>query len=96
MRVQLERLLEVGQLRNVKIQVMPPEHEEHPGLGGGFKLIDPHHGAKVGHVEAQQFSRVISEREEVRRLEAQYGSIRAHALTPRKSMAFIERVLGET
>lgn len=96
MRAQLERLLEVGQLRNVEIQVMPTGLEDHAGLGGSFMLLDPHKGPKVGHIEAQQFSRVISERKEIRRLEALYGIIRAQALTPRESLAFIEKVLGET
>ncbi|WSW98562.1 helix-turn-helix transcriptional regulator [Streptomyces sp. NBC_00989] len=96
MRTQLERLLAVGQLRNVEIQVMPTGREDHAGLGGPFRLIDPHHGPKVGHVEVQRFSRVIPERQEVRRLEIQYGIIRAQALTPRESLAFIEKVLGET
>lgn len=96
MRKQLERLLAVGQLRNVEIQVMPTGREDHAGLGGPFRLIDPHHGPKVGHVEVQRFSRVIPERQEVRRLDIQYGIIRAQALTPRESLAFIEKVLGET
>ncbi|ATL31055.1 hypothetical protein KY5_6037c [Streptomyces formicae] len=62
MRAQLEQLLEVGQLRNVEIQVIPTGREEYPVLGGSIMLIDPHHGAKVGHIEAQTFSRVIPER----------------------------------
>ncbi|MFP3987134.1 helix-turn-helix transcriptional regulator [Streptomyces sp. E11-3] len=95
MRGQLERLLEVGQLRNVEIQVMPTDCEDHAGLAGAFRLIDPHTGPKVGYIEQQRFSRVIPERQEVRRLEATYGIIQAQALTPRESLAFIEKVLGE-
>ena len=95
-RAQLERLLEVGQLRNVEIQVMPTDCEDHAGLGGSFMLLDPHNGPKVGHIEAQQFSRVVPERKEIRRLDALYGIIRAQALTPRESLTFIEKMLGET
>ncbi|WP_210586813.1 helix-turn-helix transcriptional regulator [Streptomyces sp. GESEQ-35] len=96
MRLQLERLLEVGRSRRADLQVMPTDREDHAAMGGSFMLVDPHHGPKVGHIEAQRFSRVIPERNEVRRLEAQYGIIRAQALTPRESLAFIEKVLGET
>jgi hypothetical protein len=96
LRAQLERLLELGQLRHVEIQVMPMSCEDHAGLGGSFRLIDPRQGTKVGHVEVQQFSRVVTDRKDVRRLEALYGIIRAQALTPRDSLAFIEKVLGET
>ncbi|WP_308040708.1 helix-turn-helix transcriptional regulator [Streptomyces sp. PSKA30] len=96
MRAQLERLLEVGQLRNVEIQVMPTAVEDHAGIGGSFMLVDPHHGPKVGHIEAQRYSRVIPERQEVRRLEGLYGIIRAQALTPQQSLKFVEEVLEGT
>lgn len=96
MRGQLERLLELGRLRNVEIQVMPTDREDHAGMGGQFRLLDTKDGPTVGHAEVLGFSRVITNREEVRTLEAQYGIIRAQALTPRESLAFIEKVLGET
>lgn len=97
MRGQLERLLHVGQLRNVEVQVMPTDRDDHAGLGGGsFLLLDPRNGHKVAHSEAALFNRVTAERKEVRVLEARYGIIRAQALTPRESLAFIEKLLGET
>jgi transcriptional regulator with XRE-family HTH domain len=95
-RGQLERLLEIGRLRNVSIQVMPTDREENAGLGGSFRLIEPRQGSRVAHTEVQQFSRVTVERNAVRVLEARYGIIRAQALTPRESLALIEKVLGET
>ena len=96
LRGQLERLLEVGQFRNVEIQVMPTDREDHAGMGGQLRLLGPKNGPTVGHIEVQNFSRVITNRNEVRTLEAQYGIIRAQALTPRESLAYIEKVLGET
>src|SRR5690606_38536949 len=41
-------------------------------------------------------SRVIADPKEVQLLDIRYGTIRAQALSPRESTAFIERVLGET
>jgi transcriptional regulator with XRE-family HTH domain len=96
LRRQLERLLAVGQLRNVEIQVMPTEREDHGGMAGQLLLLEPKNGPTVGHIEAHNSSRVITDRNEIRTLEAQYGIIRAQALTPRESLAFIEKVLGET
>jgi hypothetical protein len=92
----LERLLEIGQLRNVEIQVMPTDREDHAAIGGSILLLEPDGGPKVGYAEVQHFSRVIIERSDLRLLESRYGSIRAQALTPRESLAFIEKVLGET
>jgi hypothetical protein len=93
---QLERLLELGQLRNVEIQVMPTNLEDHAGMSGEITLLEPKNGPTVGHIAVQSYVRLVTDRDEIRALEAQYGIIRAQALTPRESLAFIEKVLGET
>ncbi|WP_327362938.1 MULTISPECIES: helix-turn-helix domain-containing protein [unclassified Streptomyces] len=96
LRRQLEHLLEVGQLRNVEIQVMPTAVEEHAGLAGSLKIMRLKDGTTVGHNEVQLVSRLIAEPKEVQILDMRYGMIRAQALTPRESLTFIEKVLGET
>lgn len=96
LRRQLERLLDIGQRRNVEIQVLPMDREDNAGLGGPFHLLRLREGATVGHNEVQRTSRLISEPKEVQILELRYGVIRAQALPPRESLAFIEKVLGET
>lgn len=96
LRPQLERLLEVGQLRNVEIQVMPTNREDHAGMGGRIQLLKFGDGSVVGHSEGQFGSRRVSHPKEIQILELRYGTIRAQALTPRESLAFIEKVLGET
>ena len=50
----------------------------------------------MGHLEVQHISRVIADPKEVQLLEMRYGAIRAQALSPRDSLALIEKVLGET
>ncbi|MCH0563126.1 MULTISPECIES: helix-turn-helix transcriptional regulator [unclassified Streptomyces] len=96
MRAQLERLLEVGRFRNVDLQVLPLSREENSGLGGSFRLLRLKDGTSVGHAEVQEISRVIADPKHVQVLDMRYGIIRAQALPPRESMAFIENVLGET
>ncbi|WP_077801059.1 helix-turn-helix transcriptional regulator [Streptomyces sp. JHA26] len=96
MRGQLERLLEVCAFRNVDLQVLPLNREENSGLDGSFRLLRLRDGTTVGHVEVAHISRVIAEPKEVQLLDIQYGIIRAQALSPRESMALIEKVLGET
>ncbi|MEV4862482.1 helix-turn-helix domain-containing protein [Streptomyces ossamyceticus] len=96
MRRQLERLLEVGQLRNVDLQVLPLACEDNAGLAGSFRLLRLRDGSAVGHNEIQLVSRVITDPKEVQLLDIRYGIIRAQALTPRESMAFVEKMLGET
>ncbi|MEV6732712.1 MULTISPECIES: helix-turn-helix transcriptional regulator [unclassified Streptomyces] len=96
LRRQLEHLLEVGSLRNVEIQVMPIAVEEHSALAASFKVMRLRDGTTVGHNDVQMASRLITDPKEVQILDMRYGMIRAQALTPRESLTFIEKVLGET
>ncbi|MEU5833249.1 helix-turn-helix transcriptional regulator [Streptomyces diacarni] len=96
LRRQLERLLEVAQLRHVTLQVMPTACEEHAGMAGEHRVLKLNDGTTLGSTDAQLTNRLISDPKEVQVLEMRYGMIRAQALTPRESLAFVERVLGET
>lgn len=95
-RRQLERLLEIGQMRNVAIQVMPTHREEHPGTGGLIEVLKFPDGSAVGRSEGAFAGRPVSDPKQLRVLELRCGMIRAQALSPRESRAFIEQVLGET
>lgn len=95
LRHQLEHLLEISKLRHVSIQVMPTDLEEHAGMGGPLQLLKLRDGKTLGHSEAQLHSRLITDPRDVQILEMRYGMIRAQALPPRDSLAFIEKALGE-
>ncbi|MCX4916815.1 MULTISPECIES: helix-turn-helix domain-containing protein [Streptomyces] len=95
-RQQLEHLLEVAQLRNVTLQVMPTNADAHPGLSGKIEVLKFADGTAVGRSDGAYNGRPISDPKQLRILELRYGTIRAQALTPRESLAFIEQVLGET
>ncbi len=96
MRGQLEQLLLVGAYRNVEIQIMPLDREDNAGVDGPFTVLHRDVGDQVAYLEAQGRSTIVSERAEVRGIVSRYGIIRAQALTPRESLAFIEKSLGET
>lgn len=92
---QLRHLLRIGSMRNAEIQVMPTRREEHPNLGGAFNLLTPKEHAQVAYTEAQGYPRLITDREEVRKIADRYGVLRAMALNPAESRALIEKKLGE-
>nr|WP_240509917.1 helix-turn-helix transcriptional regulator [Streptomyces malaysiense] len=94
LRGQLEQILLVGQNRNVEIQVMPTDREDHAGLGGPFNLIDNAEGRRIAYTEVQDDSRLYTSAGKIRELEARYGILRSQALTPRESLDFIEELLG--
>ncbi|WP_425245849.1 helix-turn-helix domain-containing protein [Streptomyces sp. NEAU-NA10] len=96
LRGQLEYLREAGRLRNVELQVMPMNREEHAGLAGGIEVLKFEDGSAVGRSPAVANGRPVSEPRHLRILELRYGIIRAQALTPRESTAFIDQLLGET
>ncbi|MEV0123519.1 helix-turn-helix transcriptional regulator [Streptomyces sp. NPDC050703] len=95
-RRQLERLLELGQSRNVALQVMPTDLGEHAGMEGLIQVLKFGDGTAVGRSEGAFNGRPVSDPKQLRVLELRYGMIRAQALPPRESLAFIERMLGET
>ncbi|MEU6771727.1 helix-turn-helix transcriptional regulator [Streptomyces sp. NPDC046759] len=96
LRQQLERLLEVGRLHNVVLQVMPLSCETHSGMDGRIELLKFADGSAVGRSDGAFNGRPTSEPKHLRILELRYGTIRAQALSPRESLTFIEQLLGET
>ncbi|WP_055627138.1 helix-turn-helix domain-containing protein [Streptomyces hirsutus] len=94
-RGQLEQLLLIGHQRNVEMQVMPVERDEHAGLAGPFTLIHSKSQRRMAYMEVQDVSALYAESKKVSPLEATYGVLRAQALTPKESLTFIEKLLGE-
>ncbi|MEV5382387.1 helix-turn-helix transcriptional regulator [Streptomyces sp. NPDC052721] len=94
LRRQLEHLLEVAQLRNVTLQIMPTDLEEHAGTQGEIRVLKFADGTSIGRSDGAFNGRPVSSPKELRILELRYGMIRAQALTPRESRSFIENALG--
>ncbi|MFJ4522583.1 helix-turn-helix domain-containing protein [Streptomyces sp. NPDC088810] len=94
LRRQLEHLLRVAQLRNVVLQVMPTDREENAGASGLIQVLKFADGTAIGRSSGVFKGRPVSNPKELRILELRYGMIRAQALTPGESRAFIERALG--
>ncbi|MEV5430142.1 helix-turn-helix transcriptional regulator [Streptomyces sp. NPDC052701] len=93
---QFERLLEVGRLNNVSLQVMPMDSVAHPGMSGRIELLKFEDGTAVGRSDGAFNGRPASDPRQLRILELRYGTIRAQALPPGETLALIERLLGET
>jgi transcriptional regulator with XRE-family HTH domain len=92
---QLKQLLRISGLRNVEIQVMPTSVENHPNMGGAFNLLTAPRHPQVAYTEIQEFPRLITDPEEIRKIVDRYGMIRAMALSPKESRALIDKKLGE-
>lgn len=95
LRGQLEHLILIGQKRNVEIQVVPLDCEDNAGVDGPFTIVTRKDGKKFVYAEAQGTSSLQTDPEQAVLAAARYGIIRSQALTPRESLEFIERLLGE-
>jgi len=70
--------------------------EEHAGADGGIEVLKFRDGTAVGRSPGVANGRPVTDPRHLRILELRYGIIRAQALTPRESAAFIDQLLGET
>ncbi|WP_269855797.1 helix-turn-helix domain-containing protein [Streptomyces sp. RPT161] len=95
MKAQLQRLLEVGEMRNVSIQVLPMACESHAGFDGPLTLLETPEGRNVGYVEGQAGSTFVTKSNELTVLEQRYGTLRAQALSTGESASLIDRLAGE-
>lgn len=95
LRGQLEQLLLIGQRRNVELQVMPLDCAENAGVDGPFTVITREDGKRFVYAEAQGASVLETDPKPAVLAAARYGIIRSQALSPRESLAFIEKLLGE-
>ncbi|MGX5184277.1 helix-turn-helix domain-containing protein [Streptomyces avermitilis] len=93
---QLERLLEVGRLRHVTLQVMRTKSDPHPGLDGRIELLKFADGTAVGRGDGVFNGRPVSDAKQLRVLDLWFSTVRAQALPPRESLVFIEQLLGES
>ncbi|ROQ81867.1 helix-turn-helix protein [Streptomyces sp. CEV 2-1] len=90
-RAQLQRVLEVAELRHVHIQVMSPQRETHGGLSGSFVLLETDDRHRLAYLEVQNCNFLVSEQAHLGTLFARYGIVRTQALGPEESRKLIEQ-----
>ncbi|MFB7940162.1 helix-turn-helix domain-containing protein [Streptomyces sp. NPDC056049] len=95
LRRQLEHLLNVAELRNVELQMMPLEQAEHVGLAGSIEVLKSEDGSAFGRSPVVAGGRWMTARRQLRVLELRYGILRTQALTPGETTQAIQRLWGE-
>ncbi|MFF8830473.1 Scr1 family TA system antitoxin-like transcriptional regulator [Streptomyces sp. NPDC015131] len=90
----LDHLLEVTELRNVAVQVLPLERGHHTALDGPIQLAAAPEHQWVGYCEGQRTGQLIVDPKEVGVLQMRYGKLRAQALTPDDSRGLLSRLRG--
>ncbi|MEV4432169.1 helix-turn-helix transcriptional regulator [Streptomyces sp. NPDC049585] len=95
MRGQLRRLIELSELRNVDIQVMPTRRETHAGLAGAMYVLESQEHRRLVYFEGQKGSVMLSDPKDVSDLNIRYAILRSQALTPEDSVSLMEKMRGE-
>jgi transcriptional regulator with XRE-family HTH domain len=89
---QLDRLIDMGESRRVRTQVVPADLPDSPGNGGPFRLITTTDGGTVLYAEGSGGGSVIDDRAEMRRHLAVFEDLRGVALPPAESVDLIGKV----
>jgi transcriptional regulator with XRE-family HTH domain len=91
----IDHVLEIAELRNVEIQIMPTVRETHSGLAGPMQLLETPENKWFAYCEGQRGGLLVSDPKEVSVLQRRYVSMRSQALTPEDSVSLLQRMRGE-
>lgn len=94
MGVQLDRLVEVAELPNVTLQVLPFASSDNPGAEGPIVVYELETG-RVAYTECNGGGRQVEEPGEVDRLLQLVDMLRATSLPPRDSVAYTREIRRE-
>jgi transcriptional regulator with XRE-family HTH domain len=95
MRGQLNHLIELAELPNVHIQVLPWDKGGHPGLGGSFSLLEFEEDNPIVYVESLAGNLHLEKRQVVRRFTTMFQLLGAMALPLDESTAFLRNAAKE-
>ncbi|MBY8883878.1 helix-turn-helix domain-containing protein [Streptomyces sp. PTM05] len=96
MKEQLLRLVELGKLRNVSIQVLPVDKGANSAaLDGSFVLLETADHEHYAYIESQDTSTLYSDPDRLSSLSQRYGMIRMQALNVEASAEFISKLAEE-
>ncbi|MFI6880648.1 helix-turn-helix domain-containing protein [Streptomyces sp. NPDC050400] len=94
MRGQYLRILELGRLHCMGVQIMPTGQWPHAGLAGPMVLLeDPEH-EWVAFIEGPRVSNVLDDPGDVSNLHIKYGMLQSQALSPNESARLLDGLLG--
>jgi transcriptional regulator with XRE-family HTH domain len=91
---QLDFVLELSSLRNVTVQIMPADSEQHSCLSGPVRLLETPDGRWRAYSEGQENGRLITDPKEVSRIHMRYARLRSQALSPKDSTSLLVRIRG--
>jgi hypothetical protein len=91
----IDHLLEIDNLRNVEIQIMPTVRESHAGLDGSIQLLETPTHKWFAYCEGQRGGLLVSDPKEISILHMRYARMRSQALTLEDSASLLRQMRGD-
>ncbi|GAA3173563.1 MULTISPECIES: helix-turn-helix domain-containing protein [Streptomyces] len=90
----IDHVIEIAQMRNVEVQIMPQVRETHAGLAGPMQLAETPEHKWFAYCEGQRSGTLISDPKEISVLQMRYARMRSQALSPEDSLSLLQRMRG--
>ena len=91
----IDHILEVGEQRNIEIQVLPLSIGVHPGLIGPIVMLETPDHRWFAYSEGQETGQLVSDPKVVSTLHLRYAKLRSQALSTEESRSLLLRLRGE-
>lgn len=90
----LDHILDLSELRNVDIQIMPLVRHHHAGLDGPMRLLETPDHQWYGYLEGQEHGQFVSDLKVISALQMRCASMRSQALSLDDSQSLMRRMRG--
>ncbi|MFF9058090.1 Scr1 family TA system antitoxin-like transcriptional regulator [Streptomyces sp. NPDC014882] len=91
----IEHLLNLSDLRNIEIQVMPLVRKAHAGLHGSMQLLETPKHKWFAYMEAPETGQLVSDPKAISVLQQRYARMRSQALSIEDSVSLLHRMRGD-
>ncbi|MFJ3143444.1 helix-turn-helix domain-containing protein [Streptomyces halstedii] len=92
----LSHVIELTELRNVEIQIMPLARASHAGMDGPIRLLETPQNRWCAYSEGQESGQFISDLKVVSMLQMRYARMRSQALSLEDSLSLLRQMRGAT
>ena len=90
----IDHILELTELRNVELQLMPMACDVHAGIDGPISVLETPEHEWFAYSEGQRSSQLIVDPKSISVLHTRYAKLRSQALNPADSRSLLERMRG--
>ncbi|GGY41434.1 transcriptional regulator with XRE-family HTH domain [Streptomyces sp. HB372] len=90
----LDHILDLSELRNVDVQIMPLVRHHHAGLGGPVQLLETPGHQWFGYLEGQAHGQLVSDPKAISVIQMRCASMRSQALSLDDSKSLMRRMRG--